>query len=122
MKKKTILLFLAILMVLSVSVSAAVARNTFIMPDLSFSNGNANCVLSVVADDTSDTITAEIRLYRGIFRVKKWEAEDVGILEFRETTSAATGATYTMEVDVTVGGVEYSTRSVTNTNNTTPGN
>ncbi len=122
MKKKYIPMSLVVLMVISISVSAAVMRSTVIMPDLSFSNGNANCVLSVVAANNDDLITAEIRLYRGIFRVKKWEAEAVGILAFNETTSAATGATYTMEVDVTVGGVEYSTRSVTNTNNTTPGN
>ncbi len=116
MKRKTLTLVLAIMLLLSISASAIYARSNMVAPYLSFSDGNADCVLTVVAEDPEDVITAEIRLYRGIIRKKKWTVEAVGYLDFQESVSAVTGATYTLEADVTVGTDEFPTASVERTN------
>ncbi len=114
--KRYIPIILVVIMVLTVSVSAAVARNTVVAPAMNFSDGNVNCAVTVVANDLDDPITAEIRLYRGIFRIKKWEVEAVGILDFVESRSAAEGATYRLEADVTVGTRVFPTASIERTN------
>lgn len=115
MKKRTMALGLLLILVLSISASAVNLRATTAIPSLTFSNGQANCVVSISANSNSEKIAATIKLWHGSSCVRTWTASDTGDLSFYETAPATRGETYKLSVAYTLNGKAQPTVSATNT-------
>lgn len=117
MKKGTIALLLVVLLTLMIplSANATTPRATAIVPGLSFSGSTATCTLTVSAD-SSDSIYATIRLWRGSTCLKTWYKSATELLTFRDTVVVSQSNTYTLTADVSINGNAQPQSSVTRSN------
>lgn len=126
MKKKVSALFLALVLIFSLSVSASAITprwdsTTTCNPRLLFSGTTASCRLTVVADSGSD-IDATMTLYKGTGSSKSeiatWNVSDTTSMNVTKYATAKSGQKYTLEISVTVSGpngTDYIDDSVTAT-------
>lgn len=115
--KKLIAFMLAIILLLSVSVSANAATPRFISinPELTFSGTTANCSVSIVGSTMSDEIDATIKLWRGSTCLRTWRVSDDGYLFWSGTATVTKGKTYDLTVDLVYNGVSKPRVSVSGT-------
>lgn len=115
MKKKTLIVSIIIVLLLSTPAYAALARATTIAPTLTFSNTTANCCVTIFDGSDNARITAVISLKRGNDCIKSWQKSAVGYFYFTDTVSVARGQSYTLSVDATIDGKTLPTASTSNT-------
>lgn len=115
MRKRAIIFALAIVMLLSMSVYAVEGRSRSITPGLSFTNKTANCSLEVIGDNSSDSISATIKLCRGTEVLETWYESGDGYIFFSDTYTVNKTGTYKLTADVTINGTTYPTVSKTAT-------
>lgn len=101
MKKRFLLLFLVVTMVLAMPVQARVPSAS---PSLSFSGTTANCSIKVVGDKSTDEISVTLELWRGTTCLASWEDSGTGRLSMNETETVTKGYTYKLTADVTING------------------
>ena len=118
MRKMSLFLALVLLLtsVFAIPASAAEPRMTTAIPGLSVNGTTATCSLRAAGNSTSDYLEATIRLYRGSTKIATWYADGYGYLGFSESTTVATGYTYTMKVEMTVNGESFPVANVSDSN------
>lgn len=116
--KKRFLMMLSVVAALSVLPGFAVEpRAVTVNPRIEFIGATATCYVTVMADNASDEVEAEICLKQGNRTVGIWYEEVRGILIFEDAVNTERGKTYTLYVDVAINGVEHPTISRSKTNN-----
>ncbi len=106
-RKVAVALLLACIMSLAVVAQAAARWNStaVCMPGISISGGSAVCSLTVHTQNSSDKITADIRLYApdgSLLAV--WAKSATGRMDFYDTYPASASGTYRMTISVDVSG------------------
>ena len=112
MKRRILAMFLAMLLVAIIPVSAATPRATGAVPTLTFSGTTANCGITVMADNTTDTIEVTLKLWHGTRCLATWTADGSGYLRVRETATVTSGLTYRLTADVVLNDVAQPQTSV----------
>lgn len=104
---KKIAFVLAIVMVLSMPLSAKAAepRMTTVYPTISVNATLATFGVQAIGDNMSEYLKATIRLYRENTLIGSWYVDGYGYIDFSETKSVRSGYTYKLTVDLTVDGV-----------------
>jgi len=110
MKKRIVLLVLALSIILAIPAYAAATRNAINIPGLSFTGSTAVCTSMIIGPINAD-IEAEISLWDGNKCIESWSEDAVYRLNFRDTVSVTRGRTYTLKVDATIDGVKQDTVS-----------
>ena len=115
MKKKTIarvLLFVVALSVLTLCASARLSNGT---PTISFEDSKVRCGAYCVASNPSDSVTANLTLYKNGTIVAGWNASGTGSATIDRTYPAVSGATYKLVLSWKVNGVSQTSSTVTKT-------
>lgn len=116
MKKHVAALSIVLMMLIVIPVSALEPRVGVKIPTLAFNGTTATCKVLITGDDTSDTISATIKLYNGSSCIKTWNAQgESGTLRFEDTATVVKGKTYTLSVDAKINGKPQDTFSITRT-------
>lgn len=113
---RKIALFLAIIMVISMPLSASAeprALETDVVLD--FEDTTAFCEATVVGNNTSEYIEVTMKLKWGIFTLETWTASGYGYVYMLEEHAVNKGWTYKLVVEVTFDGVEKTPVSVSGT-------
>ena len=115
--KKLIALMLAIVLIVSISISANAAAPRFlsIYPGLTFDGTTANCSVRIIGSTTNDEIDATIKLWRGSTCLRTWRVSDDGYLFWSGTATVTKGKTYDLTVDLVYNGVSKPRVSVSGT-------
>lgn len=114
MKKKWLYVVTVVLFIVSMSLNAvALERSTSYIPSLSFTGTTANC--SVVIVSSGNSINATLQLWHGNTLVKSWSGSGTSRLVIRGTYNATSGQSYTLSAVGTVGGVSFTSTSITKT-------
>ena len=111
MKKRIIILVVALCFLLSNPVCAAM-KKTYV-PSLTFNGTTANCYISVTEIGKSINITLE--LWHGNTLVDSWSKSGTTYVRIDEYCTVTSGYTYTLIVTGTIGGTTISCTPVTNT-------
>ena len=104
MKKHIIPIIFAFLLLFSTTAYAASPRVAPVVPSISFNGTNAICSVLVIADKSSDSIDATIKLWQGTQCIKTWTDSSTGDLDFTGKYGVSKGKTYELTVDVTISG------------------
>lgn len=111
MKKRVFAIVVLVAVLLTMTVSAVTPRTKTISPGLYFDGKTARCSLTVVADKSSDSISATIQLCKGSSVVKTWTESGTGYIGFSDTYTVSTTGNYTLTASVTINGTTYPTVS-----------
>lgn len=117
---RKVALILAFVMLLSIPVSAQAAVTPRIytaVPGLWFEGTTANCSLTVSGNNTSDSITAIVKLWQGDTCLALWVPRAEGYMFFSDTWSVTAGEEYVLTADITINGVKQPSLSVSGTCN-----
>lgn len=116
--KKSVLL-LAFILIISIPTTALAAvpdeLSPFvlkILPSLTFDDETANCTVTIIGDNMSDTISATLKLWQGSTCLATWSSSGNGYMQFSRTRTVTAGVQYKMTVDVTINGVAKPTYSI----------
>ena len=114
---RKIALFLAIVIALSVPLTAHAAeeRMLSIYPEITFSGTTANCAVAVTGNYANDDIDVVIKLWRGSTCLRTWYASGEGYVFWDDTATVTKGKTYDLSVDVTINNVTKPRVSVSGT-------
>lgn len=112
MAKRVSSMFAVLVLVLSIPVSAAQIRAISTTPSLSFDGTQANCTVSIYANNNSEKISATVKLWNGSTCLKTWSTSGTGSLSFYKTATVKKGQTYKLEVSYSVAGVSKTPVSV----------
>lgn len=115
MKKIIVPIFFVFLMIFSSTAYAATRRVAQVVPSISFDGTTAVCSVFVVADRSSDSIKATIKLWQGTQCIKTWEDSSTGDLDFSGEVKVSRGKTYKLTVDTNISGKNLSRFSVEGT-------
>lgn len=115
MKKRIFAAILLVALVLSMTAYAVEPRSKSIVPSLTFSGKTANCGVDIVSTNTSDSISATIKLCRGTEVLETWYESGDGYIFFSDTYTVDKTGTYKLTADVTINGTTYPTVSKTAT-------
>lgn len=113
MKKRTIVIMLVMVLLLSTVVYAVEPRGTVSYPQLSISNGTATCKFSHYENDSEAKINVTLRLYRGQTLVASWSGTGYGSIYMNKTANAVSGATYQLTANVYVNDSLVGSKSTT---------
>lgn len=103
---KKISLFLAIVMILCIPVTAFAADDDKILTDrvtFTISNGTANCYINILSDTRNTTVSVQL-LQEGRC-INSWSESNKDTFIMNKSVPVQKGKTYTLIVDVTVQGV-----------------
>lgn len=114
---KKIALFLAIVIILTIPVTAYAAeqRMLSIYPGLSFSGTTAECSVVVTGNYATDDIDVVIKLWRGSTCLRTWYASGEGYVFWDDTATVTKGTTYKLTADVTINNVTKPTVFISGT-------
>lgn len=115
MKKRMLLLLLALVLGLQICASAVEPKYLTVTPSISFSGSTATCSVYVEETDDNAYIVVTMKLWADNRVLQTWTKTGLGEVELIRTASATKGETYTLEVSVMVNGISKPTRSVTKT-------
>lgn len=116
MKTRNVLLFFAVLFLLTTQANAASTR-TLLAPSLSFDGTTANCSIFVAGTAPSDEVSATLQLWKGNICIAAWKQESTTYVSIKETATVEKGETYTLTVDISINGVPQATVPVSRTCN-----
>lgn len=104
--------FLALIMILSVPTTAYAAVpeevSPFalkIMPSLSFDGETANCTVTVIGDNMSDSISITMKLWQSNSCIATWNGSGTGYMQFSRNCNVTSGLEYKLTAAVTVNGI-----------------
>ena len=107
MEKKRVLVIALCLILMTVVISSAASTfNVNTVARLNISGTTASCMGSVVADKTTDSISATMRLWRGNTCIATWNGTGSGSLLMNKTKAVTSGYSYKVTVDASVNGVK----------------
>ena len=110
--RKTALL-LAIILILSMPLSAAAApRSLEVEYTLDFSGTTAICEATVTGERPSDYVEVLLKLMHGPYCVGTWYDSSNYYVDLQGTTTVIKGDTYKLVVEVTINGVKQEPVSV----------
>lgn len=113
MKKHFISFFLALLLIVSLTLPAtAASRAVSSYPTLTIKNGIAYCQGKCNTGTSNDKVSLVLTLKQGSTVVDTWAADGLGIVNISETCPVKSGKTYTLVLVVKVNGKEVSNTSV----------
>lgn len=115
MKKIALLLVIILVISIPLSVSAVEPRALDIAPLLRFNGNTANCEVTVVGNNMSESIEVTMELMRGTYCVASWTSSGYGYIHMKETATVTSGRTYQLVVYVTFRGDSLSPVSVSGT-------
>ncbi len=111
--KKRVLLFCTLLTMLFTIVAQAITtRADMIVPSLSFNSTTATCAIAIRADVDDADIYVEADLLKDGDPYRHWTGSGTGRLNFSRVAAVTKGHTYTFTADITIDGVEYSIRPI----------
>lgn len=105
MRKTAILGALLIVLALPAIAYAATPKIIQIFPSLSFSGTTAKCAVTVYADNSSDAIFAELKLWEEDTCLATWTKSSNGYMNFTTTETVMQGNAYKLTAEVTINGV-----------------
>ncbi len=112
MKKKTIVIIMALVLILASAVSAFAATQVFNYNLVLTLNGStATCKLLVT--DPGKYINATMELWQGSTFITSWSASGYSVVNMSETYPIISGLTYTLKGYGTSGGVSFTAPDVT---------
>ena len=82
---------------------------------LSFSGTTANYSTVVRGNNTSDSISVTMKLWKGGSVIKTWSSSGSGKVSMSKTAAVKRGQTYKLTVNATINGVAQPQQSVTRT-------
>ena len=109
MWKKAFALALVLVMALSIAAQATGARVPQRRVTLSFSGTTAHCVGYVRADNTTDEISATMKLWNRGKPIRTWTADKKLIVNIDENVPVTSGETYILTLDYTINDGPLST-------------
>lgn len=115
MKNHIVLCLLLMALLIPVSAQAASPRAPKVMPYIDFDGTTATCSVSVIGDNTKDSIFLTAKLYKGSSCIATWTASGSGHLNFSKTKSVQKGKTYKLTADVTINEKALATASTSGT-------
>lgn len=97
-------------MVIPVEANAALAdeNNPFalhIRPTLSFDEAIANCSVTVIGENMSDSISITMKLWQGNTCIATWSTSGKGYVQFSRSKNVTEGIQYKLTADVTINGI-----------------
>ena len=114
--------FLALILILSVPTTAYAAVpdeiSPFalkIMPSLSFDSETANCTVTVIGDNMSDSISITMKLWQGNSCIATWSTSGTGYMQFSRSIDVTEGLQYKLTADVSINDNAKPTVSVQGT-------
>ena len=111
--KRTIVLLLIMVLLLSTAVYAVEPRYAVNPPNLNISNSVATCVYSYDSGNSANKINVTLRLYRGQTLVASWTGTGYGSIYMNKTANAVSGATYQLTANVYVNDSLVGSKSTT---------
>jgi hypothetical protein len=113
---RKIALLLAIVLVVSIPLSVqATTPRTEIVPSLSFNGTTAKCSVFAAANNTSDYVVVQLKLFQGNKLITQWAKSSNRSVSISENCTVVKGLTYTLTAEVMINGGSYPTRSVSKT-------
>ena len=114
MKKRVVPLFIALVMILSISANAAtVPRANNIDLALSFCGTTGNCAVLVTSPTKQIDVT--LSLWQGNILIDSWSGSGTTVVSVQGTASVVKGRTYTLQATGTVDGEPITVVPVTRT-------
>lgn len=112
MTKRMISVALLLVMMLSISAQAAEVRAITGSPHLTFSGTTATCMVDCKSTNTSDYISATLKLYQGDLYVSSWGSSGNGRVIISEHCTVKRGKEYRLVLSYSVNGQAQSSVSV----------
>lgn len=112
--KKSITVSLSLLILLlcvPLTTYAATARLSAIFANISFTGTTANCSATILADDSSDTISATMKLWNGSTCLATWTGTGKGSLSMAKSKAVTSGLEYKLTIDAVIDGSKFGTVS-----------
>ena len=116
--KKSVLLF-ALILIISIPTTAQAAvpdeLSPFvlkILPSLTFDDETANCTVTIIGDNMSDSISVTLKLWQGNACLATWNSSGNGYMQLSQSKNVTEGVQYKLTVDVTINGITRPTVSI----------
>lgn len=116
MKKRVLPLFLVVVMLLSISAQAGIARSPAVQPKLTLNGTSATCSVMAMADHATDEVSVVMKLWQGSTCLETWTDSGDGYVYMSESATVSTGSTYRLTVTVSINGVARPTVSTSASN------
>lgn len=97
---------LCLLIMTTIAASAVSTLNVNTVARLNISGTTASCMGNVVADKTTDSISATMRLWENGTCIATWNSTGNGSLMMNKTKTVTSGRSYKVTVDASVNGVK----------------
>lgn len=113
MKKHCISCFMAMILVIALTVSAGAVQSRIISrPTLTIKNGIAYCSGTYDTGNQNDKISLVLTLKQGSTVIDSWSADGTCRVRISETSPVKSGKTYTLILDAKVNGKAVANNSV----------
>ncbi len=114
MKRKMIVLCLAVILLLSFIIMVKAATNAAVItPSLTYNGTTANCRVTI--RDFGKTIATTMELKQGSTVIASWSDSSTSVLNLSETVTVTSGQTYTLRVSGTINGTAFTTVQISKT-------
>ena len=111
--KKIILLVAMFMLMIPVTVNAAIPRYSNIRPSIEFDGTIAYCTASVMGESAKDEIDIVVKLWKGKSCIATWKKSGVGYVSLSKSKTVAKNYEYTLMLDAKINGKTRPTASVT---------
>ena len=118
MRKRVLTLLIALVLVFVSAIPAMAAgpeKASHVTLSMSFSGTTANCAAQVTGNNTSDSVSMTVKLWKGSTCLKTWTASGTGKASLSRTATVSHGQTYKLTVNAKINGVAQPQRSITKT-------
>ena len=115
MKKRILILSIALMLLISIPVQAVAAPRAAGKPTLTFSGTTATCYVKVTGNNANDSVSAVMRLWDGDECIRTWSGSGTSYITLSKTATVTQGHTYTLTVDAVIGGVTQPRASTSGT-------
>lgn len=116
MKRKVISLFVLMVIVFTVPVCAASTRGYSVVPNITYSGTEADCVVRITALSISDKVVGTMELWQGATMIDSWNGSGTYTLKLNGTAKVDKNKTYTLKVKYSVNGVTQTPIQISKTN------
>ena len=116
MKRRILPFVVLIALLLATPAYAISTRLISVVPDLQFNGTNANCMVQIVGDRTTDKISATMELWQGNEMIDSWSGLGYGFLKLDGDATVRRNATYKLTVSYSVNGTTKTPVSINRTN------
>lgn len=113
MKRRIMLLTIALMFLFALNASGVEARVATVTPNLTFDGTTAKCSVAIV--DSGKKINATITLWYGNSKVGSWSGSEQSVLSLSGECAVVKGREYTLKVSGTSDGVSFQSTPLTKT-------